>query len=253
MYPSAHIAPYPNLWYYFRLMIWEKSVYETVSRCGFLQNLTPDQCQSVIDAGQPCHIPQGSFFFHQGSPAKYFYILISGQVKLLQIDAEGRQVILTYFGPGDGLGIIVVLSQLDYPISAEAVEDCFALSWDSQITRHLMLRYPQLAINGMELVVNQFTQLQDRYHQLVTRRVEQRVARTVLQLVQQFGKKVPEGILVDISLTRQDLAEMTGTNLYNVSRIFSKWEQDGIVQSGRKRVVLCKPHDLVVIADDITT
>lgn len=226
---------------------------EVVSQCDFLQKLSADACQAVIEAARPCQIYQGEYFFHQGEPATHFYILVEGQVKLTQITPDGHQIIINYFGPGDGLGIIVVLSQMDYPVAAEAVEDCYALRWDRQTTHRLMLQHPQLALNGMELIAHRFAGLQKRYHQMVTHRVEQRVARTILQLVRQFGKKVPEGVLIDMPLSRQDLAEMTGTNLFNVSRILSKWEQDGIVNTGRKRVVLCRPHDLVVIAEDLPT
>ncbi|MBX3056003.1 MAG: Crp/Fnr family transcriptional regulator [Anaerolineae bacterium] len=222
-----------------------------VSRCSFLKGLTPDECQVVVEQARPCHIRQGEFFFHQGEPATTFYILVEGRAKLTQINPEGHQVIVNYIGPGDGLGIIVVLSNMDYPIAAEAVEECHALAWDKLTTRQLMQRYPQLAINGMELIAQHFASLQERYHQLVTQRVEQRIARTLLHLVRQFGQKTPEGVRINMPLTRQDLAEMTGTNLYNVSRFLSKWEQDGIVKSSRKRITLCKPHGLVVIAEDL--
>ena len=85
--------------------------------------------------------------------------------------------------------------------------------------------------------------------ELATQRVEQRVAITLLRLVRQFGKRVDDGVLVDIPLSRQDLAEMTGTNLFNVSRILSKWEQDGVVRSGRRKVVLLKAHELVQLIE----
>ena len=176
---------------------------------------------------------------------------MEGQVKLTQINPDGHQIIITYIGPGDGLGIIVALSKMDYPVAAEAVEDCFALSWDGVTVQQLMHTIPQLALNGMNMIAQRFASLQKRYHAMATQRVEQRVARTILQLVRQFGKKTDEGILIDMPLSRQDLAEMTGTNLYNVSRFLSKWEQEGYIQTGRKRIILCHPHNLVVIAEDL--
>jgi CRP-like cAMP-binding protein len=81
--------------------------------------------------------------------------------------------------------------------------------------------------------------------------VEQRVARALLRLVRQFGKRVPEGVLLDMPLSRQDLAQMTGTNVYNASRILSKWEQQGLISTSRMQIVLCKAHELVVIAEDL--
>jgi len=239
--------------YHFFRMNLEKEAFAAVSHSPFLKGLTPRQCQTVIDSARLCHINQGEYFFHQGERATHFYIIVKGEVKLTQINPEGHQVIIDYLSPGAGLGIIVVLSQMPYPLAAEAVDDCYALAWDRKVTHQLMLRFPKLAINGMELIAKHFAKLQKRYHAMVTQRVEQRVARTILQLVRQFGKKVKNGVLIDMPLSRQDLAEMTGTNLYNVSRILSKWEQDGIVQSGRKKVTLCKPHELVIIADDINS
>ena len=59
------------------------------------------------------------------------------------------------------------------------------------------------------------------------------------------------GILIDLSLTRQDLAEMTGTTLYTVSRILSQWEKDGLVHSQREQVTILSPHRLVMIAEEM--
>jgi CRP/FNR family transcriptional regulator, nitrogen oxide reductase regulator len=62
---------------------------------------------------------------------------------------------------------------------------------------------------------------------------------------------VREGVLIDLPLARQDLAEMSGTTRYTASRTLSRWEQEGIVMSTRTRVVIRAPHRLVVIADDL--
>jgi len=227
-------------------------VYEVVSRYSLLEGLLPDECRDFVAHGRFRQVQQGAYFFHQDEPANLFYILISGQIKLTQLTPDGNQVILHYFGPGDGFGIIVVLGQMAYPASAYALEDCTALSWDRETTQALMRKYPQIALNGMEIVAQRFAMLQKRYRELATQRVEQRVAFTLLRLVRQFGKRTKDGVLIDISLSRQDLGEMAGTNLYNVSRILRKWEKKGIVRIGRQQVALCQPHELVVIAEGVS-
>lgn len=224
---------------------------QTITRCALLHNLSETECQAVIEQGRLTHVNADDYFFHQGDDAIIMYILIEGQAKLSQINEEGQQVIINYFGPGSGLGIIVALSHMAYPLSAMAVVDCQAISWHRDTMRALMLRYPTLAMNGMEMVGKRFAWLQDRYQEVATKQVEQRLARAVLRLVRQFGKRIDAGVLIDIPLSRQDLAEMTGTNLYNVSRILSKWEQEGLVKNGRKQVTLCKAHELVLIAEDL--
>ena len=84
----------------------------------------------------------------------------------------------------------------------------------------------------------------------MTERVERRVARALLRLVHDAGRRVDVGIEIDFPVSRQDIAEMTGTMLYTVSRMLSAWEKHGIVRSGRQRIILTKPHALVATPAD---
>jgi CRP-like cAMP-binding protein len=222
-----------------------------VARCQLFRELSEIECKQIIDQGRVYDVLKGSYFFHQGEESTMLYVIISGQVKLSQVTAEGQQVIVNYFAPGEGLGIIVALNETPYPVSAEAVEDSTAVGWGREAMLDLMRLYPQLAFNGMQMVGRRFTQMQTRFQELATQRVEQRVARALMRLVRQFGRRLPEGVLIDMPLSREDLAQMTGTNLYNVSRILSKWEGEGLIASGRRQVILLKAHELVLLAEDL--
>jgi CRP/FNR family transcriptional regulator, nitrogen oxide reductase regulator len=224
---------------------------ELVSASPFFRGLAANELEALLQVAQRRKLPRGSYFFHQGEPATTFYILIEGRVRLTQISPEGHQVILHLATPGEGIGIIVALSNIPYPVAAEVVEDASVLAWDAATTTHLLETYPRLALNGLRLVTRRFGELQERYRELATERVERRVARALLRLARQMGKRVEEGVLIDMILSRQDLAEMTGTTLYTVSRILSGWEQRGLVESGRERVTIRSPHGLVAIAEDL--
>jgi CRP/FNR family transcriptional regulator, nitrogen oxide reductase regulator len=224
---------------------------EILASAPFFRSLTAVELKSVWQLSQRRHLTRGSYFFHQGEPATTFYILVEGRVRLTQITPEGHQIILHLASPGEGIGIIVALSNMTYPVAAEVVEDATALGWDADATARMLEQYPRLALNGLRLVASRFRELQERYRELATERVERRVARALLRLTRQAGRRTKEGILIDMILSRQDLAEMTGTTLYTVSRILSGWEQRGIVASGRERVTILVPHDLVAIAEDL--
>ncbi len=113
-----------------------------------------------------------------------------------------------------------------------------------------MERYPRLALNALHLLAGQIRDLQERYRALSTERVERRVARALARLTQHAGQKVAGGVLINLPLSREDLAEMTGTTLYTVSRILSRWERDGLVELGRERILIRHPNGLVAIAED---
>ena len=86
--------------------------------------------------------------------------------------------------------------------------------------------------------------------EMSTQQVEQRVAHALLRIINQSGRKTGEGIEVDFPITRQDIAEMTGTTLHTVSRLLSAWEDEGIVRGGRQKVVVTDPHALVLVAEN---
>ena len=83
-----------------------------------------------------------------------------------------------------------------------------------------------------------------------TQQVERRVAHALLRLAKQAGRKVEHGIEIDFPISRQDIAEMTGTTLHTVSRTLSAWEQQGLIESGRQRIVLRDPHRLFELAEE---
>jgi CRP-like cAMP-binding protein len=225
---------------------------EQIAQAALFAGLDERAMQQVLARAYPVQIPRQSYLFHQGEPAERFYHLLAGQVRLVQLGPEGHQVTIRYVGPGDSIGVIVALSLSDYPLSAQAMTDAEALGWRADDISVLMEQHPRLALNGLRLVGERFHELQLRYRELATERVERRVARALLRLARQTGRRIPEGVLLDLPLSRQDLGEMTGTTLYTVSRILSSWEESGLILAGREQVIICNPHGLVAIAEDLT-
>ena len=90
---------------------------------------------------------------------------------------------------------------------------------------------------------------QARVVEMSTEAVERRIAHALLRLANQGGRKTEEGILIDFPISRQDIAQMTGTTLHTVSRIMSAWEVMEIVSSGRQKVLIRDPHRLYRLAD----
>lgn len=218
-----------------------------LGRCAIFGGLNTAEIQHVSQAATTVSVSQGSFFFHQGEDATSFYVITSGQLRLSQINAEGRQVIVHIFGPGEAMGIIVALSGMAYPVTAEAMVNSTALGWSREAINQLMEEIPHLAVNGLKLVAHRFMELQNRYRELATERVERRIARALLRQAQRGNGRTP----AYISLTRQDLADMAGTTLYTVSRTCSSWEQQGTITAGRGYIKIEDYHQLLVIAEDL--
>lgn len=191
------------------------------------------------------------YLFHQGDDASHLYLVVDGRVKLTQVGADGQEVIVRHIGPGEILGGIALVEGAAYPVTGEVLESARLLAWPRDELLRLAADHPQLALLTTGVIAGRMHEIQERFRELATQRVAQRLARALLRLVRQAGRRTAEGVEIDLPLSRQDLAEMTGTTLYTVSRTLSAWESAGVVAVGRERVVVVHPHRLVEIAEDL--
>lgn len=222
-----------------------------LKRSPVFSGLSDASLADVAGAARSREVPAGGMLFREGDPAETFFIVSTGSFKLTQVDAAGHQVLLRLAGPGDAVGGAGVIGEDTYPVTAEALGSAAVLEWSGETFAALLERHPPLAINMLKFVAGRLHTLQVQFRQVATERVEQRVARALLRLVQQSGKRVPEGVLIDVPLSREDIAQMTGTTVFTVSRILSRWEAEGLVDSGRQRIVVRRPHGLVAVAEEL--
>lgn len=209
------------------------------------------ELETVCRAAKLCRKSQNEYYFFQGDPATQLYVLLEGRVKISQTNADGQQVLFRALSPTTLFGVLAITRSEVYPVTAQAAEDSSAARWSKEDFLSLVARFPKLALNAMGMTAIRIQELQDRFRELATERVERRLARTLLRLASQSGRKTEQGVLIDLPLSRQDLAEMTGTTLYTVSRILSKWETQKLVITGRERIVISFAHGLVEIAEDL--
>lgn len=218
---------------------------------GIFKGLGAHDLAQLVAAGQVRRAEDDAFFFMEEEPAQRVFVLLEGKVKLSQVTASGQQVILEYIEPGREFGLVAVLGEGAYPVSAQAVGVSQALSWNAEEMNRQMEKNPLIMSNVLKIMARQIGYFQNRIRELATQRVEQRIARTLLRLAQRSGKRTAEGVLIDFPLSRQDLAEMTGTTLFTVSRTLKQWESQGLILSRREQVVIRFPHGLVSIAEDL--
>jgi CRP-like cAMP-binding protein len=222
-----------------------------LARVPLFEGLPADVLAHLVTRAEAKQLDAGAFFFNEGDAADEMFVLTSGRVKLTQLTPEGHQVVLRLISAGDAFGGVGAFGDPQYPVSAEAIELSTALGWKSATMRAIMEEYPAVAMNALHFVAGRLHDLQRRYRQLMTERVERRIARALLRLVREAGRRVDAGVEIDFPISRQDIAEMTGTTLYTVSRLLSAWESKGIVHSQRQRVILAKPRVLSAIAEDL--
>lgn len=221
-------------------------------RVNVFQEAAEEDLILLVEQGILRSLEDGEFFFFQGDPAVYFYILVSGKAKLMQSNPSGQQVNLRTINQWELFGALgISKSNANYPASAQALEASTALAIESRFMQTLLETRPQIAFGLMNLMTSYIQEMQARYRELATERVEQRVANALIRLAGQSGTKSSKEAGIELFFSRQDVAEMTGSTLYTISRLLSEWERSGIIEAGRERIKILKPHDLVKIAGSL--
>jgi len=218
-------------------------------RTDLFRGLSPESLRELRRSAVRRRLAPYDPVFHQGDPAETFYIVAEGRLRVTQTTADGQQVIIRYIGPTEVAGLAVLAGDELHPSTATAVADSEVIGISRAIIREVMARHPEVAMNAVSVIAARYREMQQRLRELSTQNVERRIAHTVLRLAQEAGRRTARGIEIAFPLSRQDLAEMTGTTLHTVSRVLSAWESRGLVDSGRRRVVVRRPHELALLAD----
>lgn len=194
--------------------------------------------QAVAAAGAIRRLAAGTTIFAQGDSGATCHSLVEGRVKIVQTLVNGDQSVLRFIGPGEMYGTVAAMMNKPFPADAVAVIDSVEIVWSVAAMRQLIRDHPEIGINATASAGGRLFELQGRMGDLTGERVEKRIARALVRLAEQAGRRTDDGLEIDFPVTRQDLAEMTGATLHTVSRTLSAWDQRGVTGGARRRIVV---------------
>lgn len=180
----------------------------------------------------------GETIYHAGEPAERLFVVADGKVKLLQHAASGRNVLLDILASGEFFGNLTSLGFAEYSDTAIAQATACVLSIHSVDFRTILDEHPELALKALEVMGQRLQAANERVMQISSMAVEHRIALTLWRLGERLGREQELGLLINVPLSRDDLAEMTGTTPETVSRVMSLLQHDGVIESGRQWVAI---------------
>lgn len=223
-----------------------------IAHLEMFSGMSKTDLDAAIGLARPRRLPEGAAAFEQGQPAKEFFVLLNGRLKVVQTTPGGQQVVVRHINPGEIFGIAKAMRRPDYPATAIAVVESLALAWSDAYWEAFVARNSGFANAAMQTIGQRLQDAHGRIMELTTEEAERRIARGILRLVNQAGRKTEAGVEIDFPVTREDVAEMTGTTLHTVSRTLTRWQQVGLVLSSRKHITVVDPHRLFLLAEGRT-
>jgi CRP/FNR family transcriptional regulator, nitrogen oxide reductase regulator len=220
----------------------------TVESAPLFSGFSLEDFRRISAAARLKRFKRGEMLYVEGDPVEQVLLLISGSVKVTQVGPKGLEVILRLGAPGDVLDPVSLFSSGRHYTTAQVTRECGALVWDPGTFKAQVECVPVLHQNMIRIVCGHLQDLEERFRELATERVALRVAHQLIRLQEQAGS--PQEVDVEIGLSREGIAQMTGTTLYTVSRLLSAWEQHGLVSSRRESVMVSDIRLLRKLCDD---
>lgn len=189
-----------------------------------------------------------AYVFAEGDPSRWFYLVKTGHVKIVRQSKAGKDVVLELLGPGEIFGGVAVIEQRPYPASAQATEPTVVVKIPAEPMIALADRHPAFIREMALLIGRRLRSAHDAVESLAVDPAEARLAAALLRLAEREGVRARDGVMLPFHLTRQSLADMTGTTVETAIRVVSRWLKDRLVKDADGRLVLLDMSALRALA-----
>ncbi len=222
---------------------------DIVQALPIFAGLSERDWDKIADLFSERQYQKDDYVFLEGEAPEALYIIKTGKAKVLRHSTDGKDVVLRVCGPGQMLGTVGTFDGGGYPGTAQIIEECILLVVARNDCLTLVQRYPVFALAVIADLGNRLRSSAEQIRSLAVERVEQRIARVLLKLAETAGSDVPEGRVIEMPLTRQDVADMTGTTVETAIRVMSKFRRNNVIRTRRGKVVLVDLDALQEIAE----
>ncbi len=200
--------------------------------------LEADQLDRLYSLCATESYPKGEYIFLECDPPRKLYVVVRGEVKLLEQTDDGREMIVEMAYPGDIFGEEAIFDGQPYPLTAQALDDVEVLSITRADFFSFLRDNPDLALEIITELGARLREAQNTIRALAMERVEWRIARVLLMLSRKAGTVSADGVSIDLPLTRQDIADMAATTVETTIRVLSNFKKLGLVDTEKGKIVL---------------
>ncbi len=212
--------------------------------------LPKEQLEQVADCVLHQNLAKGETIFQEGEPAKGFYILVRGKIKVFKLSMEGKEQILHIYGPGHTFGEVPVFEGKNFPASAMALKDSTIMLVPRKAMTDLIAKSPALAMNMLADLSRRLREFTVQIEHLSLKEVPARLAAYFLTLANETRKKAGlPAEKISLPISKAQLANLIGTTPETVSRILKKMGDAGLIKVQAQKIFLLNFDGLYELSD----
>jgi CRP-like cAMP-binding protein len=218
---------------------------QALKQVPFFNNLSAEHADSLAQQMVMRRFNTDQIVFHHGDPGGLLYIISKGKVKITHSTPDGQEAMLAIVGAGDFFGELALLDDSPRSATAEAIEPTETLTLHRDDFMRYIKANPDFALQVLQTLAKRIRRLNNQVSDIFFLDLPARLARQLLELADEHGRQMPEGIQIQIALTQTDLAEMTGATRVSINKALGRFRRAGWVKVQGRKFTIVKPDELM--------
>lgn len=215
--------------------------YPCIRKIPLLSNLNNSEIKEISEGVTSRKYKKGDFIFQTGHKADRLYIVCSGKMKIYKYLSDGREQILYIYGEGDFVGAFNLLKEDEYKYNAVALEDTVVSTLTKKEFDKVAIKNPKITLKILEKSYERIRWAEDLIGMLSSRTADSKVARLLLNLIEDFGSYRRDGsVLLTLSINREEMGSYAGMSRETMSRKLNSLKDKGYIDFIGDRKILIK-------------
>ncbi|MDO5717818.1 MAG: pyruvate formate-lyase-activating protein [Tissierellia bacterium] len=222
-----------------RMAIDENQKDKWIEQSYLLKGLTEEERSRVKSGIEFCEMKRGELIFQSLDNADRLYMVCSGKIKIYENTLEGKEQILYIYSEGEFIGGLNVLKETEYLYNGECIEPGVIGIISKDVFDNFLVNNPHVLLRILKMAFERIRLAEDLIKRLTASTTDEKVASLLLKLIPEFGTVKGSKIVLDLSMTREEMGSLVGLTRETLVRKLSEYRNLGIIEaSGTKRIVI---------------
>lgn len=210
----------------------------------YFSNIDDHELQAIADIMIERSYDKGRVLFMEGEFGEAVHFVIEGRVKIYKTSENGKEHILYIAGPGDIFAEVILFNEVNYPATAEVMEKSRIGKIRNEDLEQVLKAHPSMAVAIIKVLNKRLIDAQQRVKSLALDNTHGRTARMLMKLAMEHGVKTEKGVELELSISRQELANMVGTTRETVTRVLMAFKKYNLIEIERNTIRIPQPEKL---------
>jgi len=214
------------------------------------EGLATEELDALLAITATRRLRAGEVLFRKGAEGSSLFGVLKGRLRIWASGADGKELTFRYAEPGDLVGEMALLDPAPRSATVEAVPASELLTLDRREFMPFLIKHPRVAVNLAALMVRRVRALSDQLEDSLLLPLPARVAKKLLSLAKTYGKRTPEGLLIDLELPQQQLGDLVGATRESMNKVLRGFSEQGLVRVENRFILLLRPDEIEAIASN---